>query len=97
MVNVSDEALIEVFGTPAADSSTIRRWKMTWRNSDRRVRVQNFNQTVKRLDEAGVDPLFYQFYSDTGNDGTVDAMEKFYTVFYKDEHYVFFKLHSGIA
>jgi hypothetical protein len=99
MAAYSKESLMEIFGTPGVDPATVRRWKTTWRDNTKRLRVRSFTDTVRQLTDAEVDPLFYQFYSglEGSPDGSSDASECYYVTFFKDEHYVFFKLHSGIA
>jgi len=94
--NYSREALIEVFGTPNPSSQAVSRWKMSWRDVRGRVRVYSYRDAMAFLNESGVDPLFYQLAADTGSDLS-DQAEKYYIVFYKDEHEVFFKLHNGIG
>jgi len=90
--------LIEIFGTDSPSASAVSRWRATWRDRKGKIQVSSFNQTIKFLEENSVDPLFYQFYADTGGDGSGgDVQEKFYVVFYKEEHEVFFKLHQGMA
>lgn len=99
MTSYSKEALIEIFGTPGVDAATVRRWKVSWRDNDRRLRVRSFTNTVRQLTAAEIDPLFYQFYTglEGSPDGKSDANEVYYVTFFKDEHYVFFKLHTGIS
>jgi hypothetical protein len=87
----SPEALIEVFGTPHPSRDAIIKWKARWREEKGKIKVNNFNAAIKLLEESGVDPLFYQFWADPG------IQKDFYVVFWKEEHEVFFKLHTGIA
>jgi len=100
----SEEALMEVFKTPRPDNTSVIRWKDTWRDdTERRYEVKNFTAAVALLTANDVDPLFYQLHSipyPLGNDpsgGAVFSVEKHYIVFFKEEHYVFFKLHQGLA
>lgn len=92
----SQEALMEVFGTPNPDPSSIVRWKWKWKHRRGKVQVENFNAAIKILQEANIDPLFYQIGADIG-DSIEDSKEDYYIAFYKEEHEVFFKLHAGIA
>lgn len=92
----SDEALMEVFGTTGVDELTIIRWKRRWKTERGRVEVSSYNAAFTILDEAGVDPLFYQISADIG-DGKSDSAERYHIVFFKAEHEVFFKLHAGMA
>jgi len=87
---------MEVFGTPNPDRMAVERWKQTWRDTAGRIEVKNFNASVKLLNESDVDPLFYQFFAEHA-ETTDDSAERYFVVFYKDEHEVFFKLHQGLA
>lgn len=84
---------MEVFGTPRPNKDAVTRWKAKWRDTHGKIQVSSFNDAIKLLTESDVDPLFYQFFAEPGHPSN-DAAEKYYIVFYKDEHEVFFKLHT---
>jgi hypothetical protein len=91
-----DADLMEVFGTTGVSIKTIHRWKMTWREDvTRRIEIKSFTDTMRLLENNGVSPLFYQFNS-VVMPGT-GSNDRFFVVFYKPEHEVFFKLHQGLA
>lgn len=92
----SQEALMEVFGTPNPDPGSIVRWKWKWKHKRGKVPVENFNTALKILREANIDPLFYQIGADLRDEQSNKA-DEYFIAFYKEEHEVFFKLHAGIS
>lgn len=82
-----NEALIEVFGTSRPAESTIRRWRRSWRDNEQCCKIESFNETLKFIQEYDIDSLFYQIKS-------VDGIK--HIVFFKNEDYVFFKIHNNI-
>ena len=91
-----DADLMEVFGTTGVSVNTIQRWKMTWRdNGSHRIEVKSYVDAMRLLNQSEVPQLFYQFTSLVMPEA--GGADKFFVVFYKPEHQVFFKLHQGLA
>ena len=95
----SVDALMDVFGTPRPNQSVIWNWKGTWRDTGTRVKVIGFHNGLTFLSQNGIDPLYYQIVS-----GLQDFLKEVqgedaanYIVFYKNEHAVYFKLHTGFT
>lgn len=84
----SEEALLEIFGTPAASSTAIVTWKASWRETKGRIRVESYTSAAKLLKENDIDPLMYQYAYDDGDP---------YIVFYNMPDEVFFKIHQHPA
>ncbi len=90
----SADALMDIFGTPRPNQSVIWNWKGTWRDTGTRVKVNSFHDGLKFLSQNDIDPLYYQIVSAGGD--YADATGN-YLVFYKNEHAVYFKLHTGFT
>lgn len=90
----SPETFMEIFGTTKPSQSAVIKWKSQWRSTKGRIEVKSFKDAIKLLDEAGVEPLFYQFSAEPAENLSKD---KFFIVFYSEEHEVFFKLHNDLA
>lgn len=88
---------MEVFGTPTPSTQAQNRWRASWRNSESKIYVDSYTIAQKIIIEAEIDPLFYQFGADISENPFHDAAEKYYVIFFKKEHEVFFKLHYGIS
>ena len=95
----SVDALMDVFGTPRPNQSVIWNWKGTWRETGTRVKVIGFHDGLKFLSQNGIDPLYYQIVSGLQNflNGVQGEDAANYIVFYKNEHAVYFKLHTGFT
>ena len=96
----SVDALMDVFGTPRPNQSVIWNWKGTWRETGTRVKVIGFHNGLAFLSQNDIDPLYYQIVSGlqdflNGVASTKGAAN--YIVFYKNEHAVYFKLHTGFT
>lgn len=86
--------LIDTFGTPNPSSTAVQKWKASWRETGGMVKVTNYTAAARFLEEAGIDRLFYQFWSKHED---AEATVGLYVIFFKEEHEVFFKLHAGIT
>jgi hypothetical protein len=86
----TSESLLEIFGTSRPSSSTIGRWKLSWRDTKGKVAVESFAAANKILVANDIDPLFYQHYITADN----TPITQLFIAFFYEEHEVFFKLHS---
>lgn len=85
----SEEALMDVFGTPRPSPLAVNEWKNRWRYTHGKIKVPAYITAIQQLNEADIDPLYYQFFS--------DVSDNHYIVFYNAEHEFFFKLHNNIT
>lgn len=95
-VKFSKEALIEVFQTPRPSADAIAKWRASWRDSEHRVEVINYMNTIKFLSGIPeIDPLFYQTKTEVDPDYADEST--LFVVFYKPEHEAYFKIHQNLG